>query len=241
MPRQARSRDVKPPTMRRDELRLLIRLIRKYGPKHITDAIRKIPAEALKRGRGRPRIDNDELDSPWSVAWQIELLADQHRSKGSHKPYKDAYLDLYENLYGHRVSSERDFTKFYEATRKRHRQENPPSWRPSPPYPGQLLPIGGVPDKRGGPDAPASLVPLSPTIASRDLGQPRRRGWTQNAALPLSIRSWCSKPSIPPACLARPTSLPTARARFIARKDRNWIRRPRLIARPERPWHAAEP
>jgi hypothetical protein len=67
---------------------------------------------------------------------------------------------------------------------------NPPCWRPSPRTPGQLLPIGAVPDKREGPEAPASLVPLSPTIASRNLGQcwlfgdlPSRERWTQKSTL----------------------------------------------------------
>jgi len=37
--------------------------------------------------------------------------------------------------------------------------------------------------RHGGPEASLSLLPLSPTITSRDLGQPRQRreGWRQKS------------------------------------------------------------
>ena len=97
-------------------IRLLARLVRKYGGKLVAAAA----GEVEPRGPGRPpRGDLAYFELIHLAEW-IEDVAKQHRRNGSRKPYIDAGIDAYDLLYGKK--GQRDLDKFLK-TMKRKRYE----------------------------------------------------------------------------------------------------------------------
>jgi hypothetical protein len=98
------------------ETQALARLVRKYGIRTIIASAKVVPL----RGPGRPsRGPLPYYERMHRSEW-IEEQAEEHRKRGSTKPYTDAEVDLYEMLFGD--DKLRDIDKFRKTIKKMRHQ-----------------------------------------------------------------------------------------------------------------------
>jgi hypothetical protein len=100
------------PPLKPLDVKELSRQVRKFGPKVIAEATKKIPM------RGEPGRPSGALPERVFMTQWIEERADERRRAGSRTPYKDAELDLYELQYGRDEHGLRDVQKFRKTIKK---------------------------------------------------------------------------------------------------------------------------
>jgi hypothetical protein len=87
--------NTKPWPLSATDTKELARLVRKYGRGTIIAAAQEVPV----RAPGRPSRGDLPYFERLSFAQMIEDWTKEHQRQGSHKPVKDALLDLYEVMY----------------------------------------------------------------------------------------------------------------------------------------------
>lgn len=92
----------------------LARLVRKYGRGTIIAAAKEVPV----RGPGRPSRGDLPYFERLSFAQMLEDWNKEHQRQGSHKPMKDALLDLYEVMYDGK-SVKHDLQKFLKTQKRK--------------------------------------------------------------------------------------------------------------------------
>ena len=104
------------PQLSAAETRALARLVRKYGIETAIALAKVVPL----RGPGRPsRGLLPYYERMHRTEW-IEEQAEEHRKRGSTKPYTDAEIDVYEMLFGD--DKLRDLDKFRKTSKKMRQQ-----------------------------------------------------------------------------------------------------------------------
>jgi hypothetical protein len=94
----------------------LARLVRKYGLRTVIASAKVVPL----RGPGRPsRGLLPYYERMHRTEW-IEEQAEEHRKRGSTKPYTDAEIDVYDMLFGD--DKLRDIDKFRKTIKKTRQQ-----------------------------------------------------------------------------------------------------------------------
>jgi hypothetical protein len=111
------------PELSPSDQKALARLVRKYGRKAVVAATQTVFA----RGPGRPSKGLLPYHERMHLADWIEEQAEEHRQRGSRKPYTDAEIDLYDLLYSGE-EERRDLQKF-RKTIKKVRQQGRQYWR----------------------------------------------------------------------------------------------------------------
>jgi hypothetical protein len=103
------------PQLSEAETRGLARLVRKYGVETVTAAIAAAKDIRL-RGPGRPSRGLLPYFERMHMTEWIEGQAEEHRQRGSTKPYTEAETDTYQMLYDDEKS--RDLERFCKTIKK---------------------------------------------------------------------------------------------------------------------------
>jgi hypothetical protein len=104
------------PQLSAAETKALARLVRKYGIETVIALAKVVPL----RGPGRPsRGLLPYYERMHRTEW-IEEQSEEHRKRGSTKPYTNAEIDVYEMLFGD--DKLRDLDKFRKTSKKMRQQ-----------------------------------------------------------------------------------------------------------------------